>query len=130
MATFGAEFKSAGYDGLMITGKAAGPTHVKSSTIASNFWMHAICGVKGLETEQCIRGERQPPNAVPSIGPAGENGVLFSSIQQEYFRSAARSGGGALWGKEAQGHFGRRKPTFQRCRTGVLLPVYTDIFNH
>jgi aldehyde:ferredoxin oxidoreductase len=54
-----------------------------------------------FDTERCLKEESGDRRMrCLCIGPAGENGVLFAGIQQEYFRSAARSGSGALMGSK------------------------------
>jgi aldehyde:ferredoxin oxidoreductase len=99
-AHFGAELKAAGYDGLIITGRATRPTHVRivddriDFLDASHLW-----GKNTFETEQRLKKESEDRRTrCLSIGIAGENGVLFAGIQQEYFRSAARNGSGTLMG--------------------------------
>jgi aldehyde:ferredoxin oxidoreductase len=54
-----------------------------------------------LATEVALKEAMADPRLrVLCIGPAGENLVTFASIQQEYFRSAARGGAGMLMGSK------------------------------
>lgn len=101
-ASWGPELKFAGYDGLIVKGKAERPVYIVvfDDTIeirdASHLW-----GKGTFDTERQLKSElRDPSFRVLSIGPAGENLVRFASVQQEYFRSAARGGSGAVMGSK------------------------------
>lgn len=101
-ANFGPELKFAGYDGVIIRGKAPKPTYLyindKSVELrdASRIW-----GKGTIESERLLKEDVGDPYArVLVIGPAGENLVRFAGVQQEYFRSAARGGGGCVMGSK------------------------------
>jgi aldehyde:ferredoxin oxidoreductase len=101
-AQWGTELKSAGYDGLIVTGQAAKPVYlvVEDNAIASRD-ADFLWGKGTLETEVLLKNQLGDSRwRVLCIGPAGENLVRFASIQQEYFRSAARGGPGALMGSK------------------------------
>ena len=89
---------TAGFDALVITGKAEVPSYVVVDhdnvriESASNVW-----GKTTGKTEATL-GARYPEAAIASIGPAGENGVLFASVMNDGGRAAARTGGGAVFG--------------------------------
>ncbi|MDP3046110.1 MAG: aldehyde ferredoxin oxidoreductase family protein, partial [Chloroflexota bacterium] len=99
-AQWGTELKTAGYDGVVVTGEASKPVYLSIEDgkaevrEAGDLW-----GKRTLETEVLLKQRLGDPRArVLCIGPAGENLVSFASIQQEYFRSAARGGCGTLMG--------------------------------
>jgi len=96
---FGPELKFAGYDGIIIEGKAESPIYlyINDDDVeirkANHLW-----GKTTFETEAKIKKETDNRARVLSIGPAGENLVRYASLQQEWFRSAARCGVGAIFG--------------------------------
>jgi aldehyde:ferredoxin oxidoreductase len=99
---WGAGLKQAGYDILIIEGKAAQPVYLRivngTSEIrtASHLW-----GKDTFETQEHVLAETGNPNAsVLCIGPAGENLVLYSSIMNDAARTAARGGTGAVMGSK------------------------------
>jgi aldehyde:ferredoxin oxidoreductase len=87
-----------GLDALVIGGRASAPCHVVVHRDgvriepADDLW-----GMATGETEAALR-IRYPEAAIASIGPAGENGVLFASVMNDGGRAAARTGGGAVFG--------------------------------
>lgn len=92
--SFGMMLKKAGYDALIITGKAKKPTHVEINDDivefkdASNLW--------GLHVTPAQ--EQLPPKAGKMvIGPAGENKVLYACVFSGE-RTAGRGGVGAVFG--------------------------------
>lgn len=98
----GAEMKYAGYDALVITGRAEHPTHVhvEDGTIsfhdASDIWGAAVSETERMVRERCGDTEAH----VISIGPAGENCVRYASLIADGSRAAARCGIGAVWGSK------------------------------
>ena len=103
---FGVRMKSAGYDLLILEGKSPEPVYLDLDTEgvqikpARHLW-----GRTTHETEDLIRNEivdRLGVNrcSIASIGPAGEKGVLFSSVMNDKHRAAARSGVGAVMGSK------------------------------
>ena len=97
---FGPALKRAGYDYLLITGKAVGPVYLhvteKGCEIldAGNLWGKGI-----FDTEKALR-EKHPGTRVASIGPAGENMVLFACIGCDLYRQFGRGGAGAVMGSK------------------------------
>jgi aldehyde:ferredoxin oxidoreductase len=99
---FGPELKFAGYDLIVLEGKAPEPVvlWIKNDEVelrlAGDLWGKGI-----FETEHRLKAEAKDPELkVAAIGPAGENLVRFASIQVTYRRSAARSGMGAVMGSK------------------------------
>ena len=98
---FGPEIKYAGYDGIVIVGRADRPTYLWIGPDGRVAFRDAgpIWGKGALEANRSIKEDLQEPDAqVVTIGQAGENGVLFSMITCEYNRQAGRGGSGAVMG--------------------------------
>ncbi len=103
---FGAELRFAGYDGFIITGRAAAPTYLwidgSSKTVEFRSAEH-VWGKDHFETFDRLRAETDPKAQVACIGPAGENRVLIAGILQgghAHARTAGRGGMGALLGSK------------------------------
>jgi len=97
---WGAELKRAGYDTIIIRGKAATPVYlwVNDDKVelrdASHLW-----GKGTHETQRLIREELANDNVqTVCIGPAGENKVYAASIEHSIGVSASRAGVGAIMG--------------------------------
>ena len=99
---WGSELKMAGYDHIVIAGKARHPVYlwIDNDRIqirdARPLW-----GKNTWETDELIRedlGERTAQ--VAYIGPAGENLVRFAAIICNHARAAARCGPGAVMGSK------------------------------
>ena len=97
---FGPELKYAGYDIVIIRGKAAKPVIlvIDDDTIelkpAGDLW-----GADAITTHHRIKASFGREFKVACIGPAGENGVLFAGIISEY-RALGRGGAGAVMGSK------------------------------
>ena len=100
---FAAELKRAGYDALIIKGRAPKPSvlqvfdHEISIREATELW-----GTMVSETHHALLGMSHTPQAgrVACIGPAGENLVRISAIMNDFSRAAARGGPGAVMGSK------------------------------
>ncbi|MCH8316479.1 MAG: aldehyde ferredoxin oxidoreductase, partial [Planctomycetes bacterium] len=99
---FGPQLKYAGYDMLVLEGKAARPVYlfIHDDQVqirdASSFWGKTVS-----ETEDGIRQELALPEVrVACIGPAGEKCVRFACIMNDKHRAAGRSGVGAVMGSK------------------------------
>ncbi len=97
---FGPELKYAGFDLIIIRGKAEEPVLliIDDSNVrlksASEIW-----GMDTISTHQRIKKSIGADFRVSCIGPAGEKGVLFASIISEY-RALGRGGAGAVMGSK------------------------------
>jgi len=95
---FGPALAHAGIDTLIVLGQASEPVYleVRPGRVdilpAGDLWGRTTGEVHDL----LLQG--QPRSRVACIGPAGENGVLFAGIINDYSRAAARCGGGAVMG--------------------------------
>lgn len=99
---WGPELRFAGYDLLIIEGKAPRPSylfiyddHVEIRD-ATSYWGRTVS-----ETEDGLRRELGIPGLrVALIGPAGERLVRFACIVNDKHRAAGRSGVGAVMGSK------------------------------
>ncbi|MFB0523047.1 MAG: aldehyde ferredoxin oxidoreductase family protein [Candidatus Bathyarchaeia archaeon] len=92
-----AEMKYAGYDHIVIKGRAEKPTciHIENDDIAFND-ASSLWGKGVFDTNTILREELSDPEIkILAIGQAGENLVRFATIEHEY-RSG--TGLGAVWG--------------------------------
>jgi aldehyde:ferredoxin oxidoreductase len=99
---WGPELKFAGYDLIMLEGRADKPVYlfIYDDAVqirdARNFWGKTVS-----ETEDGIREELGVPGArIAGIGPAGERLVRFACIINDKHRAAGRSGVGAVMGSK------------------------------
>jgi aldehyde:ferredoxin oxidoreductase len=98
---FGPGLKYAGYDAVIVEGKAQKPVYlwIKDDQVeirdASHIW-----GKWVPDTTEAVRAETDDDASVACIGPAGEKLVLFASIQNEMHRAAGRGGMGAVMGSK------------------------------
>jgi len=98
----GSELKAAGWDGIVVTGKAPRPSYlyIQNDMVevrdASRLW-----GKTTWETEELIRDELCDDEIrVSSIGPAGELQTCLANITNDRNRQVGRSGMGAVMGSK------------------------------
>jgi len=98
----GSELKAAGWDGIVVTGKAPRPSYlyIQNDRVevrdASRLW-----GKTTWETEELIRDELCDDEIrVSSIGPAGELQTCLANITNDRNRQVGRSGMGAVMGSK------------------------------
>ncbi|MDP3040824.1 MAG: aldehyde ferredoxin oxidoreductase N-terminal domain-containing protein, partial [Deltaproteobacteria bacterium] len=98
---FPKELKRAGFDALIITGRASTPAYLwidkgrAELKPADHLW-----GKMVPETTDLLLSETDPKARVACIGPAGEKLVLFAAIMNDRYRAAGRSGVGAVMGSK------------------------------
>ena len=93
---FGMFLKRAGYDGLILRGKAEKPTWIQIEE--DNVEFKEADDLWGLNTEETQ--EKLPKGTGKMvIGPAGENAVLYACIISQE-RAAGRGGAGAVMGSK------------------------------
>ena len=99
---FGPEIKYAGYDGLIILGRAEQPTYLWICDDRVVFRSaKGIWGSDALAANALVKKDLAAPEAkVVTIGQAGENLVKFALISCEYNRQAGRGGSGAVMGSK------------------------------
>lgn len=111
---FGVELRCAGYDGIIVYGKAQKPSYlfVKDSEIqlkdASHLWGKDAKQTVRILTRECRDylqnrfpryGEFKEP-AILYIGPAGENEVLTAIVGAKWAHAAGYGGYGAVMGSK------------------------------
>ena len=98
---WGPELKFAGYDMMIIEGKAREPVYlwIEDDKVELRSATH-IWGKDSNQTQEIIRGETNKKTRVACIGPAGEKLVLFACIMNDEGRAAGRSGVGAVMGSK------------------------------
>ena len=93
--------RKAGYDALIIEGKAHTPViiHIKDKTCefldAKDLW-----GKNSFETEEKLRKKSSKLAGIISIGQAGENLVRFATVVSQEGRAGGRPGMGAVMGSK------------------------------
>lgn len=93
------EMKCAGYDVIIIEGKAEEPVYlyINNDRVelrdARKYW-----GQGSLTTEKMLKDELGEEYQIATIGPAGENLVKFSCITHDFGRQAGRTGIAAVLG--------------------------------
>ncbi|MBI1918258.1 MAG: aldehyde ferredoxin oxidoreductase family protein [Planctomycetes bacterium] len=99
---WGPELKFAGYDLLLLEGRAPRPVYLwiyddqVELRDARSFWGKTVSATEdGIRSELGIPGTR-----VACIGPAGENLVRYACIVNDKHRAAGRSGVGAVMGSK------------------------------
>jgi len=99
---WGAELKRAGFDAIIIEGKAAEPVylwvHEEKAEIkdASHLWEMEI-----KKSQETIRKDLQDNSAkVAQIGPGGEKMVRYASVINDMSHAAGRCGMGAIMGSK------------------------------
>lgn len=99
---FGAELKRAGYDAVIIKGKAPEPVYlwIKDDEVTIRDARH-LWGKDVYELERAIRCELLDPAVrIAAIGPGGENLVRYATILGDRARGAGRCGMGAVMGSK------------------------------
>ena len=95
------ELKKAGYDGLVIRGKAGAPSYLKIGDRGAEIVSAAgIWGQESFDAERMLKEKEGKGVVVTSIGPAGENLCLYACINSDNYRQAARAGVGAVMGSK------------------------------
>jgi aldehyde:ferredoxin oxidoreductase len=99
---WGPELKYAGYDSIIIKGKASKPVYISINNDnievkdASHIW-----GMDTYKTQDAIQLELGDPEIeVVCIGPGGENGVAYGSVQTRMGNAAGRTGMGTVMGSK------------------------------
>jgi len=99
---WGAELKMAGFDAIIVEGKAEKPVYlfVRDGEAQIKDARH-LWGMKALECQNAIREELADPNIkVALIGPGGENLVRFACVMNDLDAAAGRTGMGAVMGSK------------------------------
>lgn len=122
---WGAELRFAGYDGLVITGRAEQPVYLwidgRNGAVelrdAGHLWGH-----NHYHVFDAIRGETDPKTQTACIGEAGERLVRYAGVMQggiEHARTAGRTGMGAVMGSKnlkAIAVRGKERPAYHNAK--------------
>ena len=114
---FGAEMRRAGFDAVIVHGKAPKPVYL---------WLHDgqvelrpaehLWGMTTIDTQDAVRAELGEKNArMAMIGPGGEKMVRFACVINDLKHAAGRSGVGAVMGSK------NLKAIAARGRTSIPL---------
>ncbi|MDO8672287.1 MAG: aldehyde ferredoxin oxidoreductase N-terminal domain-containing protein [Dehalococcoidia bacterium] len=100
--TFGANLRWAGYDHLVVTGRAEHPVYIwiNDDTVEIRDARH-LWGKNPEEADKLIKEETGFADAETAcIGAAGENLVTFATLQVSRHRAAGRAGAGCVFGSK------------------------------
>ena len=128
---WGTELKFAGFDYLVIHGKAASPTYlwIHDGEVEIRDAQH-LWGEDVRKTTEALRKEVGDDEAqVAAIGQGGENLVRFAAVMVSIYNAAARGGAGAVMGSKrlkavvVRGHGGVRvadpKGFYRSCHIAI-----------
>ncbi|MFC2027236.1 aldehyde ferredoxin oxidoreductase N-terminal domain-containing protein [Chloroflexota bacterium] len=99
---FPSEMKFAGYDHIVITGKAEEPVYlfINNDIVEIKDAKH-LWGSDVYQTQTAIKHELKDPDVqIACIGPAGENLVAYSMVLHDIENTASRVGHGAVMGSK------------------------------
>jgi aldehyde:ferredoxin oxidoreductase len=135
---WGPELRFAGYDGIIVTGKADHPVWLKiMDGVAELHDATVLWGSDSYQTQEKIRAELGDRKLrIACIGQAGEKLVKMASVMNDEGRAAARTGMGAVMGsKNLKAIAVRGKGTipladesgFKACVQNILHNVKEDV---
>jgi len=131
--TWGAAFKSAGFDAIVVRGRAASPVFIDIAPGRVDVLpAHHLWGLDIHQTTDALAAEPGPAGRpkILCIGPAGENLVRIAAVGNDKNRVYGRCGPGAVWGSKnlkAIRVAGREKIRIQdpeRYRSGYDQALY------
>ncbi len=98
---WGPELKFAGYDLIILEGKAASPVYlwIKDDQVEIRDAAH-LWGKQVPETTEQLYAETEADAKVACIGPAGENLSYIAAVMNDMHRAAGRTGVGAVMGSK------------------------------
>lgn len=99
---FGNEMKCAGWDMIIIEGKASSPVYISIVNETCEILpADEIWGKSVWEADEWLHTKTQDPQLrIAAIGVPGENGNLYSAIVNDLHRAAGRSGVGTVLGSK------------------------------
>ncbi len=99
---WGAELKFAGWDMIIIEGRADTPVYLHIENDKAELLSAAeIWGKSTWDTEPYLKAKHQNPQMrVTSIGVASEKGCLYGAVVNDLHRAAGRSGVGTVMGSK------------------------------
>ena len=98
---FGPAMKTAGLDGILVTGVAERPVYLlvrdgQAELLPADDWWGLDC----VELDDRVRQTYGSKARAACIGPAGENRNLLAAVMNDKYRAAGRSGLGAVMGSK------------------------------
>ncbi len=95
------DFKRAGFDAIVIAGKAEKPVYL----LITNGGVEFVDGGEISELDAIEKGQRLKElhgqkTQVLTIGQAGKNLIPFASVMSDTGKAFGRTGGGAVWGSK------------------------------
>ena len=98
---WGAELKYAGYDGVIIKGRAAYPVYIWISDGKAEIrGAEKLWGLDTFETQKKLMKEHEEDSQTVCIGPAGENLVRIAAVHHGIENAAGQGGFGAVMGSK------------------------------
>ncbi len=98
---FAVQLRKAGYDGIIIEGKADSPVYIHINDNDVNILPAVDLWGKGYyETHEILEKEYGSNAGIVGIGPAGENLVKFAVVRSQEGRAGGRPGMGAVMGSK------------------------------
>ncbi len=98
---WGPELKFAGYDLVIVEGKAEAPVYVMIEDDKIEFRSAAhLWGKIVSDTTKTLEAETPEKSRILTIGPAGEKLSNIAAVMNDYCRAAGRSGVGAVMGSK------------------------------
>ncbi|MBC2723211.1 aldehyde ferredoxin oxidoreductase family protein [Desulfosporosinus sp.] len=129
---WGPQLKFAGYDMVVLEGKADAPVYlsIEDDKIEIKDAAH-IWGKDVYETTSILKAEFGDDQAkVLTIGPAGENLSFMASVMNDLYRAAGRNGVGAVLGsKNIKAIIVRGTGRVEHAEPNALNEVLTDVLN-
>ena len=123
---WGAEVKFAGYDQIIVQGKAKNPVYIwiDDDKVEIRDARH-LWGKFPREADQMIKEELKDEDIhIMLIGPAGENMVRFASTYNDVWRCAGRTGtGGVIGSKNLKGIATRGSGTVKIAEPKKMMDV-------
>jgi len=97
---FGHRLKKAGFDYILVRGKADSPCYLNVNSEGSEIIpAEEVWGKGTFETENILK-EKHQKSEVASIGTAGENIVTYANVMTDKSHMAGRGGSGAVMGSK------------------------------
>ncbi len=97
----GAAIKFCGIDSIWVKGKSTRPLYLLIDEKGVHFKdARDVWGKDTFQTVDTLKAREGKKAEIASIGPAGEKGVRFASIQNGYYHSFGRTGLGAVMGSK------------------------------
>jgi len=126
---WGAELKHAGYDLIIVEGRADSPQYlyIKDDTVELRDATRYRGRLVGETTDLLIEEVQEPAARILTIGPAGEKLSLIAAVMNDKYRAAGRSGVGAVMGSKNLKAIGKCRPADADKTREVLAGIRDKI---